>query len=479
MSKCKTESTPARMAASNPFLGPHDKPFIDVVAGTVSGDEASRIDFHGRLRYSLREPGGKIEIVLDEDEGIEAALDCIGNEGKRKLAFQVQGGATININAFLSVHVAGSVDADGHRGGWIRCVPERGGIEHGRNIPIDRAVFPVVNGPKLGRGGPVAYGTPAEIILCDSKPPDCNFSTIECTAWEWREWRIQIVEVRQPKKRGASWNERQGLAVTHCGEIHRSDGALFTMQDVEDAHLQTSLHLFLSFLKGTKVGVPIISGMGYGSPFCVSQHSVSQTPGHWGWFHGKMDKRLAADIFPAFCNELLHNHRLFLVKMQMYLDAMDSSAALQIKVLAAHGVLELALKDQEKDPGGPADLMQQAVDRAGFCNTDIPAYWKVGLSHADPKTLSVPRGREELQGTLSERLRHLRNQLTHMDFYRCEEKRRMWGDDCVITAWRCYTQLAELLLLRDLDYEGQYLVKEGGTEPRIGAVPWAAEGAAQ
>ena len=479
MSKCKTESTPARMAASNPFLGPHDKPFIDVAAGTVSGDKASRIDFHGRLRYSLRKPGGEIEIVAGDDAGFKSALAWIGNGGKCvPIAFQVQGGATININAFLSVHAAGSVDADGHRGGWIRCVPERGGIEHGRNIPIDRAVFPVVNGPKLGWGGPVAYGTPAEIILCDSKPPDCNFSTIECTAWEWREWRIQVVEVRQPKKRGASWNDRQGLAVTHCGEIHRSDGAPFTMQDVEDTHLQTSLHLFLSFLKGTKVGVPTISGIGYGSPFCVSQHSVSQAPGHRGWFHGKMDKRLAADIFPAFCNEFLHNHRLFLVKMQMYLDAMDSSTAVQTKVLAAHGLLEFVMMDREKElKGQPVTWMKKVVERTGFCNTDIPAYWRAGLSHTDPKALPCPV--EELRGTLSERLRHLRNQLTHMDFYRCEEKRRMWGDDCIITAWRCYTQLAELLLLRGLGYEGQYLVKDGGTEPRIEAVPWAAEGAAQ
>ena len=474
MSKFTAESTPAHMAARNPFLVPQDTSCIDVASGSVSGSEASRIDFRGQLRYSLRDRGGRIEIVESEDVGVDAALDCWGHAGECvPLAFQVQGGNAIDIDAFLSAHAVWSADSDGYSGGWIRCVPESGHVEHGNGIRIDRAVFPVVNGPALKRGSPVAYGTPSEIILCDGGPPDHDFSRTDCAAWEWDGWRIQIVAASQPKskKRGAPWNERQGMAVTHCGEIHRSDGAPFTMRDVADAHLQIGLRLFLSFLKGAKVAVPVIRGMGFGFPFCASNHSVSQYTGYRGWFHGqKMDKRLAADIFPAFCNALLRNYRLFLTKAQMYLDAIDSSAALQTKVLAAHGLLELILREPEDRP---ADFMAKVVERAGFCNKDIPTYWHDGLSHEKPHNLHGP---EKLRGTLSERLRHLRNQFTHMDFYRCENTRGMWQDaDCVPTAWRCYTQLAELLLLRDLGYEGQYLVKAGGAEPRIETVPWAAE----
>jgi hypothetical protein len=94
-----------------------------------------------------------------------------------------------------------------------------------------------------------------------------------------------------------------GYRVTHQGDIQRSDGRLFSLEDVR--HLLEGIELFLSFAKGAHCGFPIVSGVSEAGIQAWQQVGINDIlirpwrTAYTSWFdphHGK----ILADVFPGF-----------------------------------------------------------------------------------------------------------------------------------------------------------------------------------
>ena len=456
-----------------PFFTDSHSDEIVVARGAVLvnvDDSSEALEMEGQAAYSFSpEPG----IVL-RGHGAPASAEpmwaLLGHDANRRYCvwLRLPDGTRTE---FAKCFIGRKISFRGKQEASVTCTPETGCLSYKPDIAVDTAFFPVVNGPKFQKGEPSAFVNQHSIHM---PPPSSNederasgyiLATTDCLHLSWGEWEVKIVATRSSAQHGERGDDgHRPYRVTHCGEIKRSDGAGFSLRDLDDDNLLVSLRLFLSFLKGQHVGVPAIKACG---AFRLTRHRISTATWRagFGWFdETKVAKEELRSMFGEFCRKMEQEPRRFPARIQMYMDAVAASAAVDSLVLVAHGALELA--DAGKS-GGSSDMLANAVKSAGFDNLGVPECWAEGLAYDGNLRPTAGYSRK----SLSERLRHLRNQLTHMDFY--SEHANKWEKNVRITAWCCYVQLVELGILRELKFEGAYNVREVNS-PHSSQVPWAA-----
>ena len=466
------------MDIMNPFFAADShNDEIEVARGTVlvNVDDASEaLELEGQAAYSFSpEPG----IVL-RGQGAPASAEplwaLLAHDANRRYCVRLRlpdGTRTEHAKCFIGRKIS----FRGNQEASVTCTPETGCLSHKPDIAVDTAFFPVVNGPTFQKGEPIAFVNqhsihmPPPSSIKDERASGFILKTADCLHLSWSGWEVKIVATRSSARHGGSGDDGdRPYRITHCGEIKRGDGAGFTLRDLDEENLLVSLRLFLSFLKGQHVGVPIIKAPGAGGAFRLTRHRISTATSRtgFGWFDGtKVAKEELRSMFVEFCHKIKREPGHFLVRIQMYMDAVASSAAVDSRALVAHGALELADAGRSE---GPSAMLANAVTSAGFDNLGVPECWAEGLAYdGDLRPTAGYSGK-----SLSERLRHLRNQLTHMDFY--SEHANKWEKNVQITVWCCYVQLVELGILQELKFEGAYNVREVNS-PHSSQVPWAAK----
>ena len=115
------------------------------------------------------------------------------------------------------------------------------------------AGFQIVNCPNFITPGPAAVpGDPTSV--------GSGYGTIQTVGLNHDGWHVRIVAVPDSTDRYRELKATGGYACTHVGQLTRTDGSAFSVE--EGKEILESLRLFLWFARGAACALPIQWGVG-------------------------------------------------------------------------------------------------------------------------------------------------------------------------------------------------------------------------
>ncbi len=238
-----------------------------------TGDRSIEASGSAHLRW-LPSPGIVFDIETDEPVGLD--LDS--------LTVELPGFATKNVLAY-STAAPGLIRAS---------VAE---MEWGGNRRLLSVGFQIVNwsdfitpGPAAVPGDPTAVGS--------------GYGTIQTVGLNHDGWQIRIVVVPESGDRYQKLKATGGYAFTHVGQLTRTDGSAFSVEEVRE--ILESLRVFLSFAHGAACALPIQWGRGENDEIVWRRF---QSPivdpwrrSHLSWIgEGLHAGGILAELFDPFC----------------------------------------------------------------------------------------------------------------------------------------------------------------------------------
>ena len=187
----------------------------------------------------------------------------------------------------------------------------------------------------------------------------CKLSTGDqmCTVrLQTSTWHIEIREVSEFSEVKKTLKIESGYGITHEGSIRRSDGELFSVEEVEK--LLDGLHLFLSFARGAYCGITLISGNDRNGDKAWEQWGVYPTHPWFtmaSWFDPWEGETLSG-VFPGFWKRFEEELDDDPVRVALYWYLISNeSDSLEARIVLTHADLErlayiIVGRDQTKRP---------------------------------------------------------------------------------------------------------------------------------
>ncbi len=285
-------------------------------------------------------------------------------------------------------------------------------------------------------------------------------------------WRIEITPKAELEKTLKVLKSNGGYGLTHDGVLQRSDGGMFSVGESEV--LLRTLYFFLSFARGGRCGVGLAKGWDEACKEVWTQWG--SYPTHpWVWLsswldHQRNNEASLAEAFAGFWrkfkNKLSPTENPILMALYWYMRANESGddpytaiilvqAALERLSCEVLSASEPSVKGGQREKISAACKISKAL-REAHIDAAVPAKCKelLALKKKDGPHL----------------LAYIRNDLVHsrMDRYMSPE--------AYMQARELGLWYVELLLLRLIDYKGQYANRitymyKDRKEPEL--VPWA------
>ncbi|MDE2770227.1 MAG: hypothetical protein OXI44_03485 [Bacteroidota bacterium] len=297
-------------------------------------------------------------------------------------------------------------------------------------------------------------------------------TAIPHTLIEASGWTIEMMGVLNIWDVEKRLNRERGFGVTYNGRIRRLDGAVFTVEEVET--LLNALRVFLSFARGAWCSFASAKG---------KDENGNQSWLRWGaryvapwngnrlsWFRSHGGDDILSDLFPKFWNLIASGdgwEEALFRAIDWYL--ISNESALHVGIILNQAALErlscqiLQRRKKSKEPAGR--FLCEAFQ----------------VSNLDPQ---IPRSCTELKGLQKAHahcwenglhlLVDIRNDLIHPT-----TKRRIAFHHAHLEAWNLGQWFIEMLLLRSLDYQGEYynrLTTQHNDKESFVLVPWAQRG---
>lgn len=257
-------------------------------------------------------------------------------------------------------------------------------------------------------------------------------------------WRIEIKAVPEISAVKRRLEEESGYGITHEGSIRRSDGELFSVEEVEK--LLDGLHLFLSFARGAYCGITLISGNDKNGDKVWEQWGTYPTYPWFtmvSWFDVWKGETLS-EVFRGFWKRFEEESDDDPVRVALYWYLISNeSDSLEARIVLTQAALErLAYTIVGK--------------RKKSCKTGIWIGNALKKKKIDPK---IPLSCQALEKFRREEglcdgphtLTEIRNHLIHP-----KQTRNIRVDD-YSEAWDVGQRYVELLLLNLFEYNGPYI----------------------
>jgi hypothetical protein len=293
-------------------------------------------------------------------------------------------------------------------------------------------------------------------------------------------WKITIDAVPGLNQLQKATRAQNGCAITHVGNVERSDGASFAIADAED--FLTGLNYFLSFARG--FWSPGVLRVGYdarGARVWSEWGAWRCTPyrGVLSWTDEHHPEALA-EVFPGFMakwNDPTWREAIRLA-IHWYVEANVNAGSLEGSIVSAQIALELLSWTYfvvgQRTPEKPFDRLPAAQKLRGLLTClGIPTAVPPLLSNVAALPFNKPSDGPE-------RFVFVRNSLVHPK--RSEEFKKKLNKVTSLCAfevredaWRLGLWYLELCLLSLFGFSGVYSnrLQRGGYVGQVESVPWA------
>lgn len=315
---------------------------------------------------------------------------------------------------------------------------------------ISRAVFHLFNWPMLR--GPRVY------VLQEGKPPQCRLRTCGRFQMECDGWLVTVAELERTEELVNRLSDTGGYAITHVGEVQRSDGRTFSTTQLDD--LLACVGDFFSMVLGRWSRPSLTVGFDSAGNRVFEQWGLHQTTmGHYvggNSFFDRQHDEIFEALFPAFWR--LWNDPLWATPLKKaiywYIGANNVGFGVNVDsaLLFSQAALELLSWTY-------CVLDRKAVSEKAFAP-------RGGLTASDKLTLltsllgisnSLPIELKALDARPGQRwsdsmhaITDLRNGLVH------PKENDHIAEDAYHQAWKLSLWYLDLILLRLLKYEGKY-----------------------
>lgn len=287
---------------------------------------------------------------------------------------------------------------------------------------------------------------------------------IPCAIMDTPDWSIEIASVSDIRNVEKSLQRSKGYGLTYNGSVTRSNGATFSVKDVEP--LLEALRLFLSVARGATCSLALVRGLdteGRDSWVRWGAHHSEPGLGHHSAFL-RINTDILSDLFPKFWSffegkERRKNAILRALDWYLWSNVSAPHIGLVLTFSALEGFSSLVLSEQENNKESTGKFIERALSELQI-PLHLPANcdelrtientnWKVG-PHA---------------------LADIRNDLVHRGNSLCHVSNEAYQE-----AWDLGQWYFEMMFLSRFRYQGCYknrLASGQRTKEAILPVPWA------
>ena len=278
-------------------------------------------------------------------------------------------------------------------------------------------------------------------------------------------WQVDIIAVDSLMGVHHALLQRGGSALTHTGTVVRTDGRQFSLDELED--FLGTLHLFLSFARGSYCGVTYLSGHDSDRNRVWEQWGTYKVE-PWqrelpAWIDTVASHGLSS-VFEGFWKLFKDPAQGDAISkiVQWYLRSNESNEA-QVGVVLAHAALErlsFLSNGPKSEKEFEGNWIARALTNKGI-NPDLPS--ECGVLTELNKTHHWSHGPHAVTV--------IRNNLVHPD-----NRSGPFSELALREAQSLGLYYIELMLLRLSSYTGQFMNRLKGRDPissRMEAVPWA------
>ena len=318
-------------------------------------------------------------------------------------------------------------------------------------VPLRLLHFSILNFPEF-------YGNQMK-----SNIDEGTYTAIPHTKIEASDWCVEVTGVQNIWDLVKTLKRERGYGVTYNGVITRSDGADFTVEEVET--LLTALRTFFSFARGTSCSLALVEGKGqYGRRSWIrwGAHHVAPWNNRQSWFRQHGGDDILSELFPRFwCLFESEDEwkRTILRTIDWYL--LSNESAIHVGIILTQAALE-RLSNQI--------LRRRRSSRESTGEFIEKALQKLNLESGIPSSCEeLPKNQDWQTGPHA--LVDIRNDLVHPNV--------KLGDVSIYAhhdAWNLGQWYIEMMLLSKLGYQGWYVNRLASRHKETEAilpVPWA------
>lgn len=284
-------------------------------------------------------------------------------------------------------------------------------------------------------------------------------------------WHLTIDDRHDKEETFKHLKRRGGYAVTHVGQVRRSDGRSFNRSEAQE--ILDGLYWFLSFVKGSACGPLLPVGFDQSGAATWARWGVptiARWPGSIGWADEHRPEELAR-LFPGFIEKWLDTYwrRAVYIGVGYYLEA-NGPTTVERALSQAQVVLEM-LAHAVLVEGGHKTLEDLKPIGVGIAR--LLEHFGVPIEIPE----ELPELRAEAKGAGWESgpwaVTALRNEIIHAKRGASERPFRV-----TIQAWKLISWYVELVLLALFGFDGEYgsRLKWPRWVGQVELVPWATPG---
>ena len=213
-----------------------------------------------------------------------------------------------------------------------------GEMEWGGEESLLSAGFQIVNFPDVITPGPAA-------VPGDPTTMGSGYGTIQTVGLEHDGWKIRFVAVRESGDRYRKLKATGGYAVTHVGQLTRTDGSVFAVD--KGREILELLQQFLSLARGAACSLPIQWGRGSNGEITWRRFGSQAVDGwrrsYLSWIgEGLHTGGILAELFDPFC--AIHKdtklRKPFGVALHWYRHCNTNSSGLEGSLILGMAALE-------------------------------------------------------------------------------------------------------------------------------------------
>ena len=291
-----------------------------------------------------------------------------------------------------------------------------------------------------------------------------TYTAIPHTIIKASDWCVKITGVQNISEVVKALKRENGYGVTYNGVISRSDGANFTVQQVET--LLKALRTFFSFARGTSCSLALVTGKdqnGEQSFVRWGAHYVAPWNSQRSWFRQHGGDDILTELFPRFWSLFKSGDewkRTILRTIDWYL--LSNESAIHAGIILTQAALERLsyqiLEPRKRETAGK--LIRNALE-------------ELGLEPQIPTSCSTLKNLQKTHKWADgpHALVDIRNDLVHPKNKLGDISHQVHHD-----AWNLGQWYIEMMILKTLRYQGCYVNRLAGWHKENEAilpVPWA------
>jgi len=352
-------------------------------------------------------------------------------------------------------------------------------------VGVEKSIKVLIDDSIVERGNTQITGSIREEILVGQDKP-CSYLRFHLTNLDNRpdssevklnseNWEITIRNIRTKSENLKIVEKQGGYAITDLGQVERTDGLPFSLNDASD--LIEAIYYYLSFTQGFRVQPFLIVGYDENDQIlwekwasCKSS-SYKKSPS-WSW---RVSMQSIASTFSHFLDRWnnVSFKEDFKLSISWYLESLKQADAIEGGIIFEQAALELLASKLLKSRGENESkwawqniskvLKDQNIPRA--ISPDLAILTECSNSYIDYLIANNKAWAKEQEKSLRENgvfiLTQVRNSIVHPDSDDLETVCAQNYTRLKIEAWLLGIYYIELILLSLFEYKGKYFNRLG------------------